>query len=540
MYRQNHTNRQETLIDISAWMDKRTLKKLNESWAPIFYNEVFKKIDEEPFSVLYSETGAPNFPVNILLSLEYIKYMKHYNDLDLLEGYDFDYLINYAVGNKTLGEKPLSERTLYNFRSRVYKYSMDNPGSDGILYGQFINLLGNFAEKSHISMKEQRMDTTMFMSNIKRAGRLTLAYDMLVKAVKAIPEDMRTDALAAALKPEFKTDTLYRTKPDGNSSKLDQLMALCKETYEILKGIPEAAETTVNMRRFLKEQSEVDINGRTRAKSKYAIRADSIQSAFDTDATYHKKSGAGQSGYVMELSETCADENPYNLLTDCRVEKNIVSDVKIIADRIAVINDNTGCENMYVDGGFNSVSASNAAEAAGVELHMTNMSGTRPTEKMPAEVYEIDEETNRILKCPEGATPIHASITGSQTVAHFDKNICEQCEMYGRCHAKLQKNSAVLRISLKSVRTGRERTKMISERVGNTSKRAAIEGSNSAMKRTGLRKLKVRGQEKCGVVALFMATSQNIKRFINYKLNRYDAAIRKKKERIGQDLPSFT
>ena len=40
------------------------------------------------------------------------------------------------------------------------------------------------------------MDTTMFMSNIKKAGRLALAFDVLVKAIKAIPEAQLPESLA--------------------------------------------------------------------------------------------------------------------------------------------------------------------------------------------------------------------------------------------------------------------------------------------------------------------------------------------------------
>ena len=59
-----------------------------------------------------------------------------------------------------------------------------------------------------ISTKQQRMDSTMFMPNIKKSGRLALAYDVLVKGVKAIPEEMRCPALKEVLTSEFKTSAL--------------------------------------------------------------------------------------------------------------------------------------------------------------------------------------------------------------------------------------------------------------------------------------------------------------------------------------------
>ena len=71
-----------------------------------------------------------------------------------------------------------------------------------------------------------------------------------------------------------------------------------------------------------------------------------------------------------------------------------------------------------------------------------------------------------------------------------------------------------MRITLKAVNVSRERDKMKANRKENTSKRAAIEGTNSALKRTGLDKLDVRGKAKSTVVCGLKVTAQNIKRVI--------------------------
>lgn len=55
----------------------------------------------------------------------------------------------------------------------------------------------------------------------------------------------------------------------------------------------------------------------------------------------------------------------------------------------------------------------------------------------------------------------------------------------------------------------------------NTSKRAAIEGTNSALKRAhGIGKLRVRGLNKCNVVVGLKITAHNFKRFAKYILNK--------------------
>lgn len=524
MFRENHDHNQQSLLDSTQWMNPRIREKLKKSWAPIFYEHVFCKIDERPFSVLYAKNGAPNFPVNILLSLEYIKSMKVCNDLELLDAFYFDYMINYALGIKTLGELNLAERTLNYFRERVYQYCLENPEKEDLLFGQFIRLLGSFATHSGISLEQQRTDTTLFMSNIKKAGRMSLAYDVLVKAVKAIPEVKRTEALSQVLESTFKTDTLYRSKAQEAESKLTQLLNLCREALDLLNNLPEmqSSEEVRITKRFIEEQAKVDAEtGKLIAKQKKEISSSSLQSAYDEDATYRIKGDVRQSGYVLELSETCNKENPFQLLTDYAVEPNNTSDVEILKERLEPISKNTGCTDMYVDGGFHSPDVHSTAQENGIEIHLTNMSGTTPSKKLPATAFEIDSETYTISKCPMGYVPTRSGVSNSQTSAHFPHQACAGCELRDKCYSKTQGKDNVVRIPVKAVKAGIERISMKVEQKENTSMRAGIEGSNSALKRTGLQKLAVRGKIKSRMVCGIMATGQNIKRFIKFLQGGY-------------------
>jgi len=527
VFRENNQHFQQPLFDSTQLMSIKVKEKLEKSWAPIFYENVFCKIDEKPFAQLYGTTGNPNFPVNILVSLEFIKHMKDIPDTELMDDFYFDYLVNYAVGIRTLGEKHLSDRTLYNFRERIYKYSVENPGKDDLLFGQFVTLLKGFAEKAGIRLDEQRMDTTMFMSNIKKSGRIALAYDVLVKAVKAIPAGLAAGELSKVLEPEFKTDTLYRAKASESDTKLTQLLNLCKEALGILDKLPGASKSDEAriLRRFIKEQSVEDENGKLMPKSKKEISSGSLQSAYDEDATYRKKADIGQSGYVLEIAETCGKDNPFQLITDYAVEANNVSDVAIIQDRLGVIKENTDCKDLYVDGGFCSKDVSDSACEKGIEIHLTDMSGTEPSKKLPVTDFEIDEANNTILRCPGGQVPQRAAVSGGQTVAHFPHSACDNCEHRAFCHTKRQKKDFVVRISLNAVNAGRKRAKVQEFKKENTSKRAGIEGSNSALKRKGLKKLKVRGKAKSKVVSGLKVTAQNIKRFTKYLLGGYKPKI---------------
>jgi hypothetical protein len=66
---------------------------MNKSWAPAFRRLVFEKIDERRYAELYSTVESrPNFPVNIWVGLEIIKWMFDYTDQELLEQFHFNLL----------------------------------------------------------------------------------------------------------------------------------------------------------------------------------------------------------------------------------------------------------------------------------------------------------------------------------------------------------------------------------------------------------------------------------------------------------------
>jgi len=60
--------------------------------------------------------------------------MKNYSDDELNDAYYFNYLVNYAVGIRTLGELNLAKKTLYNFKNLIYKYLVENPDEEDLIF----------------------------------------------------------------------------------------------------------------------------------------------------------------------------------------------------------------------------------------------------------------------------------------------------------------------------------------------------------------------------------------------------------------------
>lgn len=59
---------QLSLDDSFMTLTERERKALEKSWAKIFADEIFPAIDEERFSVLYSDKASrPDAPVNVII-----------------------------------------------------------------------------------------------------------------------------------------------------------------------------------------------------------------------------------------------------------------------------------------------------------------------------------------------------------------------------------------------------------------------------------------------------------------------------------------
>ena len=131
------------------------------------------------------------------------------------------------------------------------------------------------------------------------------------------------------------------------------------------------------------------------------IKATSLQSAYDPDATFRSKAGKVNKGYIFNIAETCADENPVQLVTDYTTKNSSASDTEILEERLPEIKSNTDIKDFYVDGGYYSEDIEKISQKQNVNMHYTDMTGKAPNpEKIPLTAFEIDEKFN-VLSCPE-------------------------------------------------------------------------------------------------------------------------------------------
>ncbi len=539
MFKENKAHNQQVLFSSFTELHPKTQKKLENSWANTFYNNVFCKIDEKPFAVLYSPNmGRTNFPVNILLSLELIKHIFDYTDEILLDQYNFNYQVMFALGERNLGERYLAPRTFYNFRQRIYQHTIQHPKQEDLIFQQFKSLTDHFISLLGLDTRQQRMDSTFFMSNIKLAGRMSLAYDILVQALKACQEQELPEHLKEVLKPEFKTDLLYKTRSGQVSGRLQEMFDLSAELLDLVKGKSYAdSEEIALLKRFLDEQTVYDPETkRQSSKETRDIDATSLQSAYDPDATYRNKNGKTNKGYILNMAETCADENAVQIVTDYATKNSSASDTEILLERLTQIKEDTRLTDLYVDGGYYSEDVETESQKQKVKMHYTDMTGKAPNpDKIPLTEFEIDESFH-VYSCPENHPAFKCNLKKNMVNAHFPLENCQQCPRKENCPVKFQKKSAVLRVKKSAILAANVRKEVFCKplRREATSKRAAAEGSISAFKRSqGADKLRVRTQSKVQVVMGFKMIGHNIRqvfRFFQNKVRKHPAVATAKKE----------
>ena len=119
MYKANKKHLQPLLISNVNDLPDKHRKRLEESWAGVFYQEFFCRMEEGAFAGLYAATPSrPNTAVNVLVGLEALKANFGWSDEELYDHFVFDVQVRYALGYRDLKEGEFDLRTLYNFRRR--------------------------------------------------------------------------------------------------------------------------------------------------------------------------------------------------------------------------------------------------------------------------------------------------------------------------------------------------------------------------------------------------------------------------------------
>lgn len=154
---------QASLFNPIEKMPKYLVDILKKSWCHSFREYIFPYINEERFSVLYSDNHAtrPNSPVNVIIGLLIIKEIFQQSDEELIGSLYFDIRYQYALNTEEYEKQPVSINTLTNFRNRVIEYEQKT-GRD-LIKEEIENLSGTIAKHMKIDGKKDGFSDGQFL-----------------------------------------------------------------------------------------------------------------------------------------------------------------------------------------------------------------------------------------------------------------------------------------------------------------------------------------------------------------------------------------
>jgi hypothetical protein len=510
---------------------------LKGSWANLFRAEILPILlkSEDDFALLYGKTGRPNFSVARMLGLCLLQELYSMSDQQALDTFGFDIRWRYALDAND-DNAYISRRSLVEFRRRLAacdpKMALVRSVFDSISKAA-INKLG-------LSATDQRVDSTLVVSNICNRGRLDLFNKTIDYFIKGL-DQTRFSRIPKYIQKWHKQqpDGLFGAGPVERKQSLRQLAKYLNRLITIFKNDPHVlhSEPYQLMVRLFNEQCMVqDSSGSSTGKRnskqinvKNKTKGEQLQSPYDPDASYGHKGN----GYSAHITETCNNKTNCEIITDYEVHGAARSDVGKAVDVVnRLASADLKPDRLFADGGYPSVPSSLDIVQHDIKF-MAPVNRPRISDQtMGRELFKFDKN-GCVLRCPQQHRPVAHRMRSSNNKkgkalhAIFDGNICRACRKLEQCPVRAPNNRArgcsvrntTGDFRLEVTAQLRLRDQMYADQQTDEWKqqyriRAGIEATMSELKRRhGMGKLRVRRAPKVCFAVACKVIACNIKRW---------------------------
>jgi hypothetical protein len=535
MFRANDSHLQWGLFDTFQELPEKLRRRLETSWADAFYRQVFCRIDETPFAILYAdEPSRPNASINVLLGAEILKAGYGWSDEELYDAIQFNLQVRYALGLRDMTTVPFELRTVYNFRQRV-SHHMQETG-ENLLDQVFVQVTDQQLAALKLKTGQQRMDSVQVASNIRQMSRLHLLVEVVQRVWRMLsqPDQEYYAALFEPYRQGTAGQYCYRVKGDEVAAHLEAIGRVMHQLVGALEACYADQPAYQVLQRVFDEHfalvegtGEGSDSEQIRAKAGEELSASSLQSPDDWEATYREKHGRGHRGYVTNLTETCDPENEVQLITQVQVAPNTQDDEQLAVEAVPGLKARTDLEALWTDGGYNGPAAESALQAHQIEHIPTNVRGGHSApERMGLEAFgwETDETGQPVaVQCPGGQrVEVRVGRKRGRFLADFEATVCSTCALRDQCPTKSLTRQAkrVLRARARAVQVAQLRQRVAQTRGRGNNRRAAIESTVRSVThpfggQSG--KLPVRGQIRVTQVLICSALMVNLRRIWHHE-----------------------
>lgn len=531
--------RQTRCVDeFKAFLHPKARERLLNSWRGVFRHVVLRLLSKAVRKVgrrFKPDVGAPTKELYSMVGLVMIMETLDWTVEEALDAYLFDASIQFALGVDPANAK-LSERTLYR-----YIQAMEEDEAATLAHEQ---ITGGLSQELELDLSRQRHDSTHVLSDMARMGRTRLmavtAKRFLAQLKRraltgweALPEELRRrygesdghilqGAKAGDARwKQVAQDMLLlveRFAPDEAVASWPSYQALARVFQEQCDVVARAAEGA--------ETVERDVTPRKNTGG------DVVQNPSDPGATYDGHKGPG---YQVQLSETCSEANEVPLVVGVIPQTAAEPDSDALLpmlDRLEAAGRKP--EVQLADSAYGSDENVRAAAERGVELVSPALTNGKDLKTNLVVEFEADPSTGAVIRCPAGHAPRSSrrDPEAQTTYASMDRTPCDACDRRAQCPVKPRGNRCELQYTDKARRLAErrriEQTEAFQQRYA---KRAGIECANSGLKRkTGLGRLRVRGQPRVFMSIVLKCTGWNVLRAASTARLRALAAAR---ARIG-------
>lgn len=250
-------SQQLSLWDSYESLTEREKRFLDKSWAKVFARDIFPKIDEAPYAVLYRDAASrPNVPVNVIIGALIIKEYLGMSDEDICSSLMFDVRFQYALCTTSFVEQPLSVRTLARFRERCTTYEK-RYGVD-LLQNTIDSLIGELEKLEEADHSFRKLDRLTVAANIRRLSRLELLYTCVANLACAIAKKDGAGSLPERLQHYTREDdrehTIYLNRSEETADKISVILEDAAALLELCGAEYDESSEYQLLIRVLKEQ----------------------------------------------------------------------------------------------------------------------------------------------------------------------------------------------------------------------------------------------------------------------------------------------
>lgn len=544
MYKKNKRSQQPLLISDVNDLPERSLKYLKNSWAETFRREVFLRIPEDRFAVLYDpDPSRPNVPVNILVGLNVLKEWHGWSDEEMYEHFLFDLQVRYALGCDTFGDGDFDLRTMYYFRKRLSEHALKT--GENLIQVAFEHITDEQLQKLNINTKIQRMDSTQILSNIADLSRLELLVGVLQRLHRMLSEDEQAH-YQEVFQPFIKESAgqyTYRIK--GKAAVWEHIQQVGQVLHRLLRALAEGYQDQLTYQvaqRFFEENFKL-VEAQVQAKSNAEIEPGCLQSLDDLEAGFRRKGHHSYKGFVENVSESCDPDNPLQLITQVQLESNRVSDIELLQQALPDLKGRMALDILVTDGAYTGPSVDQALQAQSVQQITTGLIGALPSHPkgmlaMSDFAMDLDVQGNLVkLTCPAGQVAnLDLRPSGKSYGVTFQEAECQACPLFqaGQCPTRKYQRREVVGFNLprKRILSSLRIRRFLACKEEARALRPAAEATIFQLKhQLDGGKVRVRGLFRTSCVVICAAIGVNLRRIHRYENDQQRGKWTSKKAR---------